>query len=179
MVSTHLKNISQIGNLPQAGVKIKNVWNHHLVHQPTNHQAACFSVSHLFHLRQGLEGDKDQVSWTKRKRGPLRSIWIQWYPMTDPWCLHIFMGNVGKCIIDGCFIFSPKQGEATLAMTKQKQGRAWKKNFLFNSWDCFQEISWVSNSSIAPYSGVRWQSPIQFLMKLLWLFHRDPPNGLL
>ena len=31
MVSTHLKNISQNGNLPQLGVKIKNTWNHHLV----------------------------------------------------------------------------------------------------------------------------------------------------
>ena len=30
MVSTHLKNISQNGNLPQIGVKIKNIWNHHL-----------------------------------------------------------------------------------------------------------------------------------------------------
>ena len=30
MVSTHLKNISQIGTLPQIGVKIKNIWNHHL-----------------------------------------------------------------------------------------------------------------------------------------------------
>ena len=30
VVSTHLKNISQIGNLPQVGVKIKNIWNHHL-----------------------------------------------------------------------------------------------------------------------------------------------------
>ena len=29
MVSTHLKNISQNGNLPQIGVKIKKVWNHH------------------------------------------------------------------------------------------------------------------------------------------------------
>ncbi len=28
--STHLKNISQNGNLPQLGVKIKNIWNHHL-----------------------------------------------------------------------------------------------------------------------------------------------------
>ncbi len=28
---THLKNISQIGSFPQVGVKIKNVWNHHLV----------------------------------------------------------------------------------------------------------------------------------------------------
>ena len=31
MVSTHLKNISQIGNLPQIGVKIENISNHHLV----------------------------------------------------------------------------------------------------------------------------------------------------
>ena len=36
VVSTHLKNISQIGHLPQIGVKIKNnktysIWNHHLV----------------------------------------------------------------------------------------------------------------------------------------------------
>ena len=29
MVSTHLKNISQIGNLSQIGVKIKNLWKHH------------------------------------------------------------------------------------------------------------------------------------------------------
>ena len=27
---THLKNISQNGNLPQIGVKIKHIWNHHL-----------------------------------------------------------------------------------------------------------------------------------------------------
>ena len=30
MVSTPLKNISQNGNLPQVGVKIKNIRNHHL-----------------------------------------------------------------------------------------------------------------------------------------------------
>ncbi len=29
VVSTHLKNISQNGNLPQIGMKIKNIWNHH------------------------------------------------------------------------------------------------------------------------------------------------------
>ena len=28
VVSTHLKNIGQNGNLPQIGVKIKNIWNH-------------------------------------------------------------------------------------------------------------------------------------------------------
>ena len=33
MISTHLKNISQIGNLPQVGVTIKNIWNQHLDHQ--------------------------------------------------------------------------------------------------------------------------------------------------
>ena len=27
---THLKIMSQIGNLPQIGMKIKNLWNHHL-----------------------------------------------------------------------------------------------------------------------------------------------------
>ena len=31
VVSTPLKNISQNGNLPQVGMKIKNIWNHHLV----------------------------------------------------------------------------------------------------------------------------------------------------
>ena len=31
VVSTHLKNISHIGSFPQVGVKIKNLWNHHLV----------------------------------------------------------------------------------------------------------------------------------------------------
>ena len=30
VVSTHLKNISQIGAFPQVGVNIKNIWNHHL-----------------------------------------------------------------------------------------------------------------------------------------------------
>ena len=30
VVSTHLKNISQNGNLPQIGVKIEKKWNHHL-----------------------------------------------------------------------------------------------------------------------------------------------------
>ena len=31
MVSTHLKNISQIGSFPQVGMKIRNIWNHHLL----------------------------------------------------------------------------------------------------------------------------------------------------
>ena len=31
VVSTHLKSVSQIGSFPQVGMKIKNIWNHHLV----------------------------------------------------------------------------------------------------------------------------------------------------
>ena len=31
MVSIHLKHISQIGHLPKVGMKITNIWNHHLV----------------------------------------------------------------------------------------------------------------------------------------------------
>ena len=31
VVSTQLKNISQNGNLSQIGIKMKNIWNHHLV----------------------------------------------------------------------------------------------------------------------------------------------------
>ena len=30
VVSTHLKNISQIRPFPQVGLKIKHIWNHHL-----------------------------------------------------------------------------------------------------------------------------------------------------
>jgi len=30
VVSTHLKNISEIGSFPQVGMKIKNIWKHHL-----------------------------------------------------------------------------------------------------------------------------------------------------
>ena len=33
VVSTHLKNISQIGSSPQVRAKITNIWNHHLVFQ--------------------------------------------------------------------------------------------------------------------------------------------------
>ncbi len=40
----HLKNISQIGHLPQIGVKIKYIWNHHLDYIETY----CFPKSTVF-----------------------------------------------------------------------------------------------------------------------------------
>ena len=37
---THLKNISQNGNLPQIGMSIKNIWNHHpVIHSWPSKQA--------------------------------------------------------------------------------------------------------------------------------------------
>ncbi len=44
VVSTHLKNISQNGNLPQVGMKIKHIWNHHLVMFHVNLQGFCSST---------------------------------------------------------------------------------------------------------------------------------------
>ena len=50
MVSTRLKNISQIGSFPQVGVKIQNLWNHHL----ENHRLSI--GSNKYHqLRQGSQ----------------------------------------------------------------------------------------------------------------------------
>ena len=46
MVSTHLKNIRQIGNLPQVGTNIKNVWNHHIVRlaKPKRHVSSSLAT---------------------------------------------------------------------------------------------------------------------------------------
>ena len=69
MVSTHLKNIGEFGSFPQVGVKIKNIWNHHLdyvhpvkyytgyffypIHHSKNprlifHDSVCLSTHTLF-----------------------------------------------------------------------------------------------------------------------------------
>ena len=49
VVSTHLKNISQNGNLPQVGLKIKNPWNHHLVVFLLDSRAS-FGIFKLLHV---------------------------------------------------------------------------------------------------------------------------------
>ena len=64
MVSTQLKNISQIGNLPQIGVKIKNIWNH----QPENlikTQSIYFANKNIFGKSSGTI--YSQNSWSKKK----------------------------------------------------------------------------------------------------------------
>ena len=52
MVSTPLKNISQNGNLPQIGVNIKNIGNHHLDNIYLKKNVA---KSHVFFATTGEE----------------------------------------------------------------------------------------------------------------------------
>ena len=76
MISTPLKNISQNGNLPQIGVKIKNIWNHHLevVFQPWifrgytsfrggNNIGFCFITWALQTLKEKKKGLKSNLIW--------------------------------------------------------------------------------------------------------------------
>ena len=52
VVSTHLKNICQIGSFPQVGVKIKNIWNHHLDYYLDILSVTYTSMINKLHLRQ-------------------------------------------------------------------------------------------------------------------------------
>ena len=48
VVSTHLKNISQNGNLPKIGVKIKNIWNHHpVIYLNRLHPKVCQKINQV------------------------------------------------------------------------------------------------------------------------------------
>ncbi len=80
VVSTHLKNISQNGNLPQIGLKIKHIWNHHLVLEikasklqqlrvPTSCQywvGIGFVTSHLVH--NGKITSDPRYRWKKTQQ---------------------------------------------------------------------------------------------------------------
>ena len=56
VVSTPLKNIRQNGNLPQIGVKIKNIWNHHLeCHSSTGSPCLRVERSEWNNLANNLE----------------------------------------------------------------------------------------------------------------------------
>ena len=68
VVSCHLKNISQIGNLPQIRVKKQNIWNHHLVMYTNIHS--------LIALHQGwtvlCEFPKEKINCSRKV--PLKSF---------------------------------------------------------------------------------------------------------
>ena len=64
VVSTPLKNISQNGNLPQVGVNIKNMWNHHL-------DKPCLFFPSFF------RGFLSQTKFTKKTCESATSCWFR------------------------------------------------------------------------------------------------------
>ena len=83
MVSTHLKNISQIGNLPQKGVKIKNIWNHHLVFFLHHTKQQILSPSNsaiVTFLGWWVHVTLSEVKWTSKRSGIKgHGGWITWH----------------------------------------------------------------------------------------------------
>ena len=70
VVSTHFKNISQNVNLPQVGVKIKHIWNHHLVFRGEKKhwvwKGKNVGASRREHQRPPPTVGLTQPSWTLR-----------------------------------------------------------------------------------------------------------------
>ena len=85
MVSTHLKNISQIGNLPQVGVKIKNIQNHHLDNKGV----------HLEHLKGWLlEIKNSSVGHIAQKKTPLNLHPRKFHGVKPKTCFVFFPDDV-------------------------------------------------------------------------------------
>ena len=63
VVSTHLKNISQLGSSPQVGVKIKNIWNHHQVDF-----GVCFYCGSIHVLLRGVNHPQMSSQWLNDPR---------------------------------------------------------------------------------------------------------------
>ena len=105
MVSTHLKNVSQIGNLPQIGVKIKNIWNHHLVNG-----LASLTLLTVYRERERMKMiglvDRDAIHLTHKISildhffGPLEGCRLVWkYLSFFLNALFVFLGGWSKIII--------------------------------------------------------------------------------
>ena len=102
MVSTHLKNISQIGSFPQVGVKIENIWNHHLVRLLMNNccQGAPPTLAPLQRPRRllpcpGSWGPGRLLSWVK-------ITWIQMLEEQYDWYKIIWLvydSNAGRIYV--------------------------------------------------------------------------------
>ena len=97
VVSTHLKNISQIGNLPQTGVKIKHMWNHHLDHlcrknRVSRHASEGWPCWIACRLTQATNAQGATVHCLGQRPG----IWVMTRPCTllvDRWLLQHLPSN--------------------------------------------------------------------------------------
>lgn len=112
MVSTPLKNSCQNGNLPQMGVQLKSIWNHHpdniLVVQTcfadTNHIQSRWYVTDLFFLwNLWVMIQLRKRSWTmmiewifQGKRIPTKYIYD--IPFSDP---YIMVNRLGFQMLEG------------------------------------------------------------------------------
>ena len=84
VVSTHLKNTSQNGNLPQIGVKINNIWNQHLGHLPTFNQRYSLEMQQRgLPLKKILQAGPlspiliNGVTWVAPIKWP-KNQWVSW-----------------------------------------------------------------------------------------------------
>ena len=83
VVSTHLKNISQNGNLPQIGVKIKNMRNHHLVYAFYNYSFFIPQQTND-HNKRFLRQRKTPLGF-KGPRSCNRALFQRFTMMGTPW----------------------------------------------------------------------------------------------
>ena len=70
VASTHLKNISQIGNLPQVEMKIKNIWNHRLGYHltPSFISKSLFAASETWCRPANVEASRVKLFSERAKR---------------------------------------------------------------------------------------------------------------
>ena len=82
---THLKNISQIGNLPQVEVKIKYIWNHHLVKMcmELGTQANALDVGTPPWKKMVVSLLDDDEPLTKIDGETRKPIYKKWWPRTS------------------------------------------------------------------------------------------------
>ena len=103
--TTHLKNISQIGNLHQIGMNIKNDWNNHLVYSSTSSQLGSTgkseNISPEIHNKMGVVPFLKVTSYTFLKLINISWNQMEWiyFPNTkSTWTSHVL-----------CFYFLPSK----------------------------------------------------------------------
>ncbi len=130
MVSTSLKNISQNGNLPQIGMKIKNLWNHH--HLVTFSRILGFPQPPLFppkgigwmghDLRSNKRPTSFQRPWRSAKRSRLSES-------TEKVGLHLFFLERRWWCVYICIIYKLEAvWKWCSSMGQRKQQKTFKLN---------------------------------------------------
>ena len=167
MVSTHWKNIRQIGSFPQLGVKIKNIWNHHLDH------GCCFYCSffkpwYLNHHALGLPHNFDLSRQGKPFR--LGRWWLQWVKSRSFW--------------NGLFLYMNDLHPGRLTWNLKMM--VWKMIFFFN-WVIFRfHVNLPGCINGGGWSSTTYKSEWMILQvvtheasrKLKWANHLDLLNRL-